>query len=106
MYLETRDLGDMMDIYSAAWERGVKTTYYLHMKPRHTAEQSTVRVNKAETLDAGAPARRGFGGGAPQPAVAAPAAPAPGRRGFGGLGAPSRTERGGFGAVAKGEEGR
>ena len=48
MYLETRDLGDMMDIYYAAWERGVKTTYYLHMKPRHQAEQSTVKVNKAE----------------------------------------------------------
>ena len=65
MYLETRDLGDMMSIYSAAWERGVKTTYYLHMKPRHTAEQSTVRVNKAETIDQGAGAastgRRGFG---------------------------------------------
>ena len=30
MYLETRDLGDMMDIYYAAWERGVKTTYYPH----------------------------------------------------------------------------
>jgi ribonucleoside-diphosphate reductase alpha chain len=80
MYLETRDLGDMMDIYFAAWERGVKTTYYLHMKPRHTAEQSTVKVNKAEgivvaasvstTADAAAattaPARRGFGGLAPK----------------------------------------
>ena len=52
MYLETRDLGEMMDIYYAAWERGVKTTYYLHMKPRHQAEQSTVRVNKAEDRDA------------------------------------------------------
>jgi ribonucleoside-diphosphate reductase alpha chain len=73
MYLETRDLGDMMDIYFAAWERGVKTTYYLHMKPRHTAEQSTVKVNKAEEIvaksaapaeasEAAAPARRGFGG--------------------------------------------
>ena len=74
MYLETRDLGDMMDIYYAAWERGVKTTYYLHMKPRHTAEQSTVKVNKTEELVAktsapveaaaptAAPARRGFGG--------------------------------------------
>lgn len=74
MYLETRDLGDMMDIYYAAWERGVKTTYYLHMKPRHTAEQSTVKVNKTEEMDAAskpaetettaaaaAPARRGFG---------------------------------------------
>ena len=63
MYLETRDLGDMMDIYFAAWERGVKTTYYLHMKPRHTAEQSTVKVNKAEEIGAGsggAP-RKGFG---------------------------------------------
>jgi ribonucleoside-diphosphate reductase alpha chain len=89
MYLETRDLGDMMSIYSAAWERGVKTTYYLHMKPRHTAEQSTVRVNKAETIDsgAGAPAKRGFGAaGSSQPA--APAAPA--RRGFGGLASPVR----------------
>jgi len=82
MYLETRDLGDMMDIYFAAWERGVKTTYYLHMKPRHTAEQSTVKVNKAEDIAAGvaaaasaqtaaasaAPARRGFGGLAPRAA--------------------------------------
>ena len=81
MYLETRDLGDMMDIYFAAWERGVKTTYYLHMKPRHTAEQSTVKVNKSEAIDAGKvvaevstgstssstmPARRGFGGLAPK----------------------------------------
>ncbi len=81
MYLETRDLGEMMDIYFAAWERGVKTTYYLHMKPRHTAEQSTVKVNKAEDLTAArsvstesaaststpaAPARRGFGGLAPK----------------------------------------
>jgi len=84
MYLETRDLGDMMDIYFAAWERGVKTTYYLHMKPRHTAEQSTVKVNKAEQIGGGATssARRGFGsagGSAPAsvPAAAAPVASAP-----------------------------
>jgi ribonucleoside-diphosphate reductase alpha chain len=74
MYLETRDLGDMMDIYFDAWSRGVKTTYYLHMKPRHQAEQSTVKVNKSEEISsskaAGAgspsagstPARKGFGG--------------------------------------------
>jgi ribonucleoside-diphosphate reductase alpha chain len=48
MYLETRDIGETMDIYTTAWRKGVKTTYYLHSKPRHTAEQSTVRVNKAE----------------------------------------------------------
>lgn len=89
MYLETRDLGDMMDIYYAAWERGVKTTYYLHMKPRHTAEQSTVKVNKSLSVDEGAGAKRGFGaasapaGGAE--ASAAPAEKAPARRGFGGL---------------------
>ncbi|MBC7762749.1 MAG: ribonucleoside-diphosphate reductase subunit alpha, partial [Candidatus Saccharibacteria bacterium] len=84
MYLETRDLGDMMDIYFAAWERGVKTTYYLHMKPRHTAEQSTVKVNKSEQIGGGATssARRGFGsagGSAPAsaPAAAGPIAPAP-----------------------------
>ncbi len=90
MYLETRDLGEMMDIYFAAWERGVKTTYYLHMKPRHTAEQSTVKVNKAETVDAGAATKRGFGAAAPAAAAteeAAPAAaPTTARRGFGGLG--------------------
>ena len=84
MYLETRDLGDMMDIYYAAWERGVKTTYYLHMKPRHQAEQSTVKVNKAEEIAGGA-ARKGFASvGVGEGADAAPAAaPAPARRGFG-----------------------
>jgi len=78
MYLETRDLGDMMDIYFAAWERGVKTTYYLHMKPRHTAEQSTVKVNKAEDIVAAAPA-------ATSAATESAPAAAPARRGFGGL---------------------
>ncbi len=47
MYLETRDIDETMNIYMSAWAKGVKTTYYLHMKPRHTAEQSTVSVNKA-----------------------------------------------------------
>ncbi|MDQ1545800.1 MAG: ribonucleoside-diphosphate reductase alpha chain [Actinomycetota bacterium] len=79
MYLETRDLGEMMDIYFAAWERGVKTTYYLHMKPRHTAEQSTVKVNKSEDLTATASVTSE----STPSTSAAPAAPA--RRGFGGL---------------------
>jgi ribonucleoside-diphosphate reductase alpha chain len=82
MYLETRDLGDMMDIYFGAWERGVKTTYYLHMKPRHTAEQSTVKVNKAEDLTGTATASDSAGS-ATDSAIAAVAGPA--RRGFGGL---------------------
>ncbi|MGH9596377.1 MAG: hypothetical protein ACRD3K_06225, partial [Edaphobacter sp.] len=55
MYLETRDIDETMDIYSTAWKKGVKSTYYLHMKPRHTAEQSTVRVNKGELMG-----KRGF----------------------------------------------
>jgi len=84
MYLETRDLGDMMDIYYGAWERGVKTTYYLHSKPRHQAEQSTVKVNKSAEISGGA--RKGFGAvGAPVtvPAGAGEQAPAAPRRGFG-----------------------
>ncbi len=84
MYLETRDLGDMMDIYFAAWERGVKTTYYLHMKPRHTAEQSTVKVNKSEEIGSGA--RKGFGAAASTVPVEARAEAAPAaapRKGFG-----------------------
>ena len=39
---------EMKGIYVTAWKKGLKSTYYLHMKPRHTAEQSTTNVNKAE----------------------------------------------------------
>jgi ribonucleoside-diphosphate reductase alpha chain len=56
MYLETRDTEEIMGIYNQAWKKGLKTTYYLHMKPRHSAEQSTVKVNKA-----GATGKKGFG---------------------------------------------
>ena len=75
IYLESRDISEMARLYAAAWEKGVKTTYYLHVKPRHTAEQSTVRVNKAETLPAGR------GGATVRPAE--PGAPSAPRRGFG-----------------------
>lgn len=50
MYLEDRDIEKTMDIYFTAWRKGLKSTYYLHMKPRHAAEQSTVMVNKSEKL--------------------------------------------------------
>ena len=50
MYLSTRDIDETMDIYTTAWKKGLKSTYYLHMKPRHTAEQSTTKVNKAEKM--------------------------------------------------------
>ncbi|MDN5275242.1 MAG: nrdA [Candidatus Saccharibacteria bacterium] len=59
MYLETRNIDDMVDIYMTAWEKGLKTTYYLHVKPRHQAEQSTVKVNKAESGTG--PRKAGFG---------------------------------------------
>jgi len=59
MYLETRDVEEMAKVYSGAWQKGLKTTYYLHMKPRHTAEQSTTKVNKAEAISP-AGVRRGF----------------------------------------------
>lgn len=55
MYLETRSIDDMINIYTTAWKKGLKSTYYLHMKPRHTAEQSTVSVNKGQQLG-----KRGF----------------------------------------------
>ncbi len=47
MYLETRDIDEYMKIYIEAWKRGLKTTYYLHVKPRHQSEQTTVPVEKA-----------------------------------------------------------
>ncbi len=56
MYLDTRDIDEIMHIYQSAWEKGLKTTYYLHMKPRHTAEQSTTSVNKSQMTG-----KRGFG---------------------------------------------
>ena len=56
MYLDIRDIDEIMKIYTTAWDKGLKTTYYLHMKPRHSAEQSTVAVNKAEMTG-----KRGFG---------------------------------------------
>ena len=85
MYLETRDIDDLMAIYSGAWKRGVKTTYYLHMKPRHTAEQSTVKVNKAEAINSsgeGAAPKKGFGAAASGSAEPV-AAGAPAKKGFG-----------------------
>ncbi len=70
MYLATRDIDETMDIYHTAWKKGLKSTYYLHMKPRHTAEQSTVAVNKAKQLG-----KIGFGNvlRKVEPAAAAPA---------------------------------
>jgi ribonucleoside-diphosphate reductase alpha chain len=71
----------------------VKTTYYLHMKPRHTAEQSTVKVNKSEQINSSgsqAP-RKGFGstGGSPEPVAAGSSSP---KKGFGFSGAPKASE--------------
>jgi ribonucleoside-diphosphate reductase alpha chain len=78
IYLASRDVGDMVDLYAAAWRMGVKTTYYLHMMPRHTAEQSTVKVNKAEAVaPQGATPSGGRGFGARRGFGAATAAPAP-----------------------------
>jgi ribonucleoside-diphosphate reductase alpha chain len=58
MYLETRDIGEMEEVYLTAWQKGLKTTYYLHVKPRHSAEQSTIKVNKAAQLGS---KKAGFG---------------------------------------------
>lgn len=61
MYLESRSVDDMDKVYMEAWLRGLKTTYYLHMKPRHQAELSTVKVNKAEEIAGSGPRKAGFG---------------------------------------------
>ena len=73
MYLENRDMDDMKNVYMTAWRKGLKTTYYLHMKPRHTAEQSTTVVNKAEmTGKRGFAAIKNAAAGVPADAVASP----------------------------------
>ncbi len=62
MYLETRDIDEYVNIYSEAWRRGLKTTYYLHVKPRHQSEQTTVKSNKSEKIAAASGGRKtGFG---------------------------------------------
>jgi len=61
MYLESRSIDDMEHVYMEAWKRGLKTTYYLHMKPRHQAEQSTVKVNKTEDITKTSGKKVGFG---------------------------------------------
>lgn len=50
MYLDVQNVNQVIDIYSNAWEKGLKTTYYLHVKPKHTAEQSTIKVNKGTAM--------------------------------------------------------
>ncbi len=82
IYLRPRSVAAMDDLYTRAWELGVKTTYYLFMEQRHTAEQSTTAVNKAaRPAGAGgtpAPARRGFGARAGVPTTSVPpTTPAP-----------------------------
>lgn len=63
MYLETRDIDEYVKIYSEAWRRGLKTTYYLHVKPRHQSEQTTVSVDKIaeQKIRTGGGKVRGFG---------------------------------------------
>ena len=75
VYLASREIESVMGVYLAAWESGLKTTYYLHMKPRHSAEQSTLKINKAASLG-----KRGFGAlmmSTPDLAPAAQPAPKP-----------------------------
>lgn len=61
MYLETRDIDEYEKIYREAWRRGLKTTYYLHVKPRHQSEQTTVAANKAEEIQKENQRKVGFG---------------------------------------------
>lgn len=61
MYLETRDIDEYEKIYLEAWKRGLKTTYYLHVKPRHQSEQTTVKSNKAEKIRTTEAHKVGFG---------------------------------------------
>lgn len=61
MYLETRDIDEYEKIYAEAWRRGLKTTYYLHVKPRHQSEQTTVTSNKSEKIRQQNSRKVGFG---------------------------------------------
>lgn len=60
MYLETRDIDEYEKIYTEAWKRGLKTTYYLHVKPRHQSEQTTVNSNENKVRVTGSGRAMGF----------------------------------------------
>ena len=62
MYLDTRDIDEYEKIYAEAWKRGLKTTYYLHVKPRHQSEQTSIKANKTEQILKRDAKRVGFGG--------------------------------------------
>jgi ribonucleoside-diphosphate reductase alpha chain len=56
------DIDEYEKIYMEAWKRGLKTTYYLHVKPRHQSEQTTVAANKADKIKQESGGRKvGFG---------------------------------------------
>ena len=61
MYLETRDIDEYVKIYLEAWRRGLKTTYYLHVKPRHQSEQTTVKSDKSAKIRQQDSRKVGFG---------------------------------------------
>ena len=61
IYLDTRNIDDYEKIYLAAWRRGLKTTYYLHVKPRHQSEQTTVAANRSAKIQAENSRKVGFG---------------------------------------------
>lgn len=61
MYLEIRDIDEYVKIYSEAWRRGLKTTYYLHVKPRHQSEQTTVKSDKSAKIRQQDSRKVGFG---------------------------------------------
>ena len=61
MYLETRDIDEYVKIYSEAWRRGLKTPYYLHVKPRHQSEQTTVKSDKSAKIRQQDSRKVGFG---------------------------------------------
>jgi ribonucleoside-diphosphate reductase alpha chain len=61
MYLATRNIDDYEKIYLDAWRAGLKTTYYLHVLPRHQSEQTTVQADKSEAVRLADATKIGFG---------------------------------------------
>jgi len=47
LYVPDHDLEKLEQAYIEAWQRGLKSTYYLFIAPRMYAEPSTISVNKA-----------------------------------------------------------
>lgn len=49
LFMETPTIGKLSSMYMYAWQKGIKTTYYLRSRPATKIRQSTKGANESES---------------------------------------------------------